>query len=111
MKLVLSVITAFSVLSVAAFAVLMAADRRLGVPLPYSISVSFTAVSLVVPALVAIGQFARARRPIVVKVTPVAPPASNGRTAATTRPVTRPRSVEGVVLLDLSSRTLSGQAA
>jgi hypothetical protein len=111
MKLVLSAITVFAMLSTTAFAVLMAADRRLGVPLPYSISFSFAVVSLLVPGAVALSHLARARRPIVVKLTPVASPGSNARPAATTPRVAPSRPVQGVVLLDMSSRAFSGQAA
>jgi hypothetical protein len=86
---------------------LMLADRRLDVPVPYSLSFALAALVTIGPAVFALFEWIRGRRPIVVQVTPVAEPAA---TAATTtarraRPGRRrrPRGVEGVVLLDCSA--------
>jgi hypothetical protein len=102
MKWLMSVLVVFTLLSAAAFAVLIIADRLLGVPLPYSIPLSFAAVSVCAPLLVALAHALRRRRPIVVQppVTRTAP-LKPGHLATIAR--SRPRQAQGVVLLDLSS--------
>ena len=95
-----------TVLSVCAFAVLLAADRQLDVPLPFSIPLSFTIVSILAPAAFAAANAVQMRRPVIVAATPPPRPQkpaiehAGGRTA------------EGVVLLDFSAaRRLKDRAA
>jgi hypothetical protein len=106
MKRFSAVVALSALFSVAAFAVLVAADRQFGVPLPYSIPLSFTIVSIVAPAAFALANAVRRRLP--ARVIPVTPRPAVGFTA----PVKERRQAEGVVLLDLSNaRTLKEQAA
>ena len=99
MKHLVAVVALCSTLSIAAFVVLVAADRQLGLALPYSIPVSFTAVSILAPALFAIANAMRLRRPLVISLPPAAPRERAG-------------TAEGVVLLDFSQAgTLRGRAA
>jgi hypothetical protein len=87
---------------------LMLADRRLDVPVPYSLSFALAALVTIGPAVFALFEWVRGRRPIVVQV-PVAEPAATATPASATarraRPGRRrrPRGVEGVVLLDCSA--------
>jgi hypothetical protein len=108
MKRFVAVAALCAMFSIAAFAVLVTADRQFGLPLPYSIPVSFAIVSIVAPAVYAVANALRRWRPVAFKARPVAPPpASRLRDAATAR-----RRVEGVVLLDFSNaRRMQEQAA
>ena len=108
MKRLIAVATLCAVFSASAFAVLIAADRRLGVPLPYSIPWAFTVVSMVAPIVFAIANAVRMRRPIILKVTPVVqrPAAGVPDSPAAHRPA------EGLVLLDFSAaKRMQGRAA
>jgi hypothetical protein len=108
MKRHLAVVAVCALLSIAAFAVLVTADRQLGLPLPYSIPWSFTTVSIIAPAVFAIANAVRLRRPVVVKPTPVRSRSAQ-HPADTLSPATR---AEGVVLLDFSNaRKRQEQAA
>ena len=98
MKRLIAVATLCTLFSVSAFAVLVSADRRLGVPLPYSIPWAFAVVSAVAPIVFAIANAVRMRRPVIVKVTPVTPRSAEGLPDPAV-----PRRAEGVVLLDFSS--------
>ena len=97
MKHLIAVVSLSTLFSMAAFALLVTADRQLGMPLPYSIPWSFTAISVFVPLVFAIANAVRLHRPVIVKV---APPQPSPRLAAS--PAAR-RRAEGVVLLDMSS--------
>ena len=97
MKQLVTVFAICAVFSVAAFGVLVTADRRLGLPLPYSIPFSFTVVSLGAPVLFAIANAIRLRRPVMVKPAPIIRRASQPLEGAA--PIRR---VQGVVLLDFS---------
>jgi hypothetical protein len=99
MKRLVAVVALSTLFSLAAFAVLVTADRQLRVPLPYSIPWSLTAVSVVAPLMFAIANAVRMRRPVVIKVKPVAPPPAP---RAIDSPAAR-RRAQGVVLLDFSS--------
>jgi hypothetical protein len=113
MKRLVAIAGFCSLFSAAAFAVLVAADRQLGLPLPYSIPLSFATISIVAPALFAVANAVRRRRPIVIKVAPVArrrAPTGTGSVRPEPAPVRRP--AEGVVLLDFSKATATtGRAA
>jgi hypothetical protein len=113
MKRLTAVVGLCSLFSIASFAVLVAADRQLGLPLPYSIPLSFTTISILAPAMFAVANAVRLRRPFVITVAPVTPvrataaPSNPGRDAAVPR-----RPAEGVVLLDFSKpRAVAGRAA
>jgi hypothetical protein len=107
MKRLVAVVALSSLLSVSAFAVLATADRQLGLPLPYSIPWSFTVVSIVAPAVFAIANAIRMRRPIVIHRTPVVSAVPGAMPEATAR-----RTAEGLVLLDFSdARKLRERAA
>lgn len=93
--------TCCSLLSLAAFAVLLYEDRRLGVPLPYSVPLAFAAIVALPGTPMIFSRKVRAlsrtlRARLRVPVEPVQPPAS-------TRATRRPKAAEGVVLLDFSS--------
>jgi hypothetical protein len=108
MKRHVAIVAVCALLSIAAFAVLVTADRQLGLPLPYTIPWSFTTVSIVAPALFAIANAIRLRRPVVVKPTPVRSRAARGASDVLP-PANR---AEGVVLLDFSNaRKRQEQAA
>lgn len=109
MKRCVAIFTLCSLFSLSAFAVLIAADRRLGLPLPYSVPLAFTVVSIAAPIVFAIANAVRMRRPIILKVTPVVQrPAAAGLPEA---PAAH-RPAEGLVLLDFSqSNKLQGRAA
>lgn len=96
MKRLVAVVALSSLLSISAFAVLVTADRQLGLPLPYTIPWSFTVVSIVAPAAFAIANAVRMRRPIIIHRTPVVSAATSSLPAAARR------TAEGVVLLDFS---------
>ena len=94
--------------SVSAFAVLVTVDRQLGLPLPYSVSMSLGVVSIAAPLMFAIANAVRVRRPVVIRATP-APPRPAPRIADT--PAAR-RRAQGFVLLDCSTaKKLQVQAA
>jgi hypothetical protein len=108
MKHHVAIVAVCALLSMAAFAVLVTADRQLGLPLPYTIPWSFTTVSIIAPAVFAIANAVRLRRPVVVKPTP-ARSRSAHRASDTLSPAAR---AEGVVLLDFSTaRQPQGHAA
>jgi hypothetical protein len=91
-------------LSLGSLGLLIAADRRLGVPLPYSASLALFAVVAIGPAFFAVLEWIRGRRPIVVQVAPV-PETEPFRATAPADPPRRRRArgIEGVVLLDCST--------
>jgi hypothetical protein len=95
-----------SSLSLGSFGMLMFADRRLDVPVPYSLAFALAALVTIAPAVFALFEWVRGRRPIVVHVTPVVEPAPAATAARPARVARRrrPRGVEGVVLLDCSAR-------
>jgi hypothetical protein len=99
MKHFTAVVALSALLSVAAFGVLVTADRRLGLSLPYSIPLSFIVVSIVAPALFALANAVRLRRPVIIKVKPVAPRPAQGVADASVAG----RAAQGVVLLDFSN--------
>ena len=108
MKRLIVIFTLCCMLSAGAFAVLLAADRQLGMPLPYSIPLSFTVATIIAPILFALANAIRLRRPVIIQA--AATPASRPQHAGDTSPVRRP--AEGVVLLDVSTaRKLREQAA
>jgi hypothetical protein len=105
MKHLIAVVAFFTLLSIAAFGVLIAADRELGVALPYSIPLAFAVPAALAPAFAALAHAMRRRRPIVMQMAPPRP-------APTASPTPRPRAAavargghqaQGVVLLDLST--------
>ena len=107
MKRFFAVVALCVLFSIAAFAVLVTADRQLGWPLPYSIPLSFTIVSIVAPAVYAVANAVRRWRPVVIKATPASPPpAPRLSDTATAR-----RRIEGVVLLDFSNVKWQERAA
>ena len=113
MKRLTAVVGLCSLFSIASFVVLVAADRQLGMPLPYSIPLSFTIVSILAPAMFAVANVVRMRRPVVIALAPVTPPrAAAAPSNARTEPAAPRRPAEGVVLLDFSTaRTIAGRAA
>ena len=112
MKRFVAVVGLCSAFSAGSFVVLVAADRQLGLPLPYSIPVSFVTVSILAPALFALANALRRRRPLVLAVAPAAPRgavAARGAGAPAQRPAAR--AAEGVVLLDFSKAKVARRAA
>ena len=97
MKHLVLVFTLCCLFSVAAFGMLVAADRQLGLPLPFSIPLSFTAASIVAPALFALANAVRLRRPVILKAAAAPSPITQPHTAAARR------AAEGVVILDFST--------
>ena len=102
MKRLVAIWILCSAMSLGSFGVLMLEDRRLGVPAPYSVQAAFAAVLLAAPALGALIEWLRRRRPIVVRA--VADPPF--RAAATIR-----RPAQGLVLLDCSRSITVERAA
>jgi hypothetical protein len=103
-----------TVLSAGSFAVLVVADRRLGVALPFSLPLAFAAMSALAPGLFALFEALRARRPIVVRDTPVrevAPPKRNDSVAPVASARRSARRAQGLVLLDCSSFPARERAA
>ena len=98
-------------LSLASFGLLIAADRRLGVALPYVFSLVLFAVVAVAPAMFAVFEWVRGRRPIVVHVTPIPEPAPAVAAGAAPPRARRKRNLEGVVLLDCSTVARGVRAA
>jgi hypothetical protein len=86
---------ACAALSFGSFAVLMIEDRRLGVPLPYSVPIAFVTMLVAAPLLLALVDVLRARVPVHVQATVPRPGSVAGASP-------RPSNAEGVVLLDLS---------
>ena len=87
------------------FGVLLVEDRRLAVPLPYSVPIAFAATLLIAAALFAVAQAIVSRRPMQI-VERRRPDAAGGDDGVPRRPA------EGVVLLDFSRLvTLDGQGA
>jgi hypothetical protein len=99
MKRFVAIVTLCALLSIGAFGALITADRQLGLPLPYSIPLSFTVVSILAPMLFAVANAVRLRRPVMIKAAPVV--VRTTRRAADNPAVRRP--AEGVVLLDFSN--------
>ena len=87
-----------SVVSLGSFGVLMLVDRRLGVPAPHSVPAAFATMLVAAPALCALIEWLRQRRPIVVQ--PVAAPVADPPFRATA--TLRRRPAQGIVLLDCS---------
>ena len=98
MKRLVAVVALSALLSIAAFAVLVTADRQLGLPLPYTIPTSFTVVSVLAPAMFAIANAIRMRRPIIINRTPVVSAPARVLPDAPAR-----RTAEGLILLDFST--------
>ena len=97
MKRLIAFCATCATLTSGSFVVLMVEDRRLGVPLPFSVPIAFIAMLAAGPVLLALVDILRARRPANVQTSaprlrPVAIPPSR-----------RPSGAEGVVLLDLST--------
>jgi hypothetical protein len=111
--------TVCSALSLGAFCVLLVADRRLSVPMPYEVPLAFASMVVLAPVLLIAADKLRARRPIRIESipqpaapapVPVAEPASV--THARTPRTRTARAAEGVVLLDLPlGQRTRGQAA
>ena len=89
--------------SIGSFSVLLAEDRHLGVPLPYSVPIAFASMQIVGAALLGIAESLRAKRPIVVRVVE-----RRRKTTRMGRPVGA--HAEGSVLLDLSTLAPQGHA-
>jgi hypothetical protein len=110
MKRIVFIFTFCSLLALGAFAVLLVEDRRLGVPLPYSVPLAFGAM-LVAPVTPLM--FSRKLRTVSKKLMAhrpkqAAPPAP--KPIVTTR--VRRGTAEGTVLLDFSRVKVSrGRAA
>jgi hypothetical protein len=102
MKRLLAVWMTCSALSLGSFGVLVYEDRRLGVSLPYSAPLAMIAMAVLAPAAVALLEWVRGRRPIVVQAEPIVKPRP-AAAAAADPPRFRRRGAEGVVLLDASS--------
>jgi hypothetical protein len=104
MKRFAAIVSLSTLLCIAAFVVLVIADRQLGLPLPYSIPISFAVVSMAAPAAFAVANAIRLRRPVIIATGPTPRRAHETAMAC--------RHAEGVVLLDLSKRdTLQERAA
>jgi hypothetical protein len=110
MKRLIAIWIVCSLLSLASFGVLIYADRRLGVALPYSLSMSLFAIVAIAPAIFALFEWVRGRRPIVVQAVPAPGPAPAPAAPERPRP-RRPRGIEGVVLLDCSAAAPGVRAA
>lgn len=121
MKRVLFVWIVCSIASLGSFGVLLLEDRRLGLPLPYSLPLAFVVMLTAGSLLQLLAATAWPQPKIVLRPEPVpVPPAAVAveppqrpepvRTAAT---ATRRsgRGAEGVVLFDLSRVTVPRQAA
>lgn len=95
MKAVLAFWTFCAALTAGAFSMLLLVDRRIGLPLPYSLPIACGLALALATLLLAIAERLRARRPVriaaVQQSTP--PPAAVPR---------RPRPAQGVILLDFS---------
>jgi hypothetical protein len=105
-----------TILSAGSFAVLVVADRRLGVALPFSLPIAFAAMSALAPGLFALFEALRARRPIVVREAPVvvrevAAPSREKPTPSSAAERRRGRRAQGLVLLDCSSFPARERAA
>lgn len=95
MRRLIAFSVACAALSFGSFAVLMIEDRRLGVPLPYSVPIAFVTMLVAAPLLLALVDVLRRRRPVQVQATVPRP-----RSEVVASP--RRSGAEGVVLLDLS---------
>jgi len=111
MKRLVSISIVCAVLSASSFGVLLLEDRRLGVPLPYSLPLCALALVVLAPLASALFEWARGRRPIVVQVAPVAVVESAAEPAASPFRGRRRRAAEGVVLLDAASFPRGARAA
>ena len=103
MKRLVAIWILCSAISLGSFGVLMLEDRRLGVPAPYSVPAAFATMLVAAPALFALVEWLRLRRPIVVAPVVADPPF---RAAATRR-----RTAQGLVLLDCSRAIAVERAA
>ena len=103
MKRVLVVWVLCSALSAGSFAMLLLEDRQLDVALPYSVPIAFFSLIVAAPLALALFEWLRGRRPIVVHVAPV--PHVSRATAVDAPPGLRPRfrGAQGLVLLDCST--------
>jgi hypothetical protein len=101
MKRLMSISIVCAVLSASSFGVLLLEDRRLGVPLPYSLPLAALGLIVLAPLAWALVEWTRARRPIVVQAAPL--PAAAAAEPAASPFRGRRRVAEGVVLLDSSS--------
>lgn len=89
------------IVSIGSFAALVAEDRQLGVPLPYSVPLAFAALQIVAGGLLALSERLRANRPVVVRV--VERRARKRRDGYV--------NAGGSVLLDVSTVAIQGQPA
>ena len=88
-------------LSISAFGVMVAADRKLGMPLPYSMPIAYGSMLVIAPLIFLIANRVRSRRPIIMHITPA--PMAEPQPARSAKTGPRPVRAEGVVLLDLSN--------
>ena len=102
-----------TVLSLGSFALLVLADRRLGVMLPFSLPLAFAGVSALAPGLFALFEALRARRPVVVYQAPPReiPVERNREPSPLPADRRRRRMAQGLVLLDCSSFATRQRAA
>ena len=105
MKGVIAVAAFFTLMSMGAFGFLIAADRHLGVSLPYSIPLAFAIPAALAPGMAALAHALRRRRPIVMQIATPRRPAASAIAARQPAVSAAPRQAQGVVLLDLSSVT------
>jgi hypothetical protein len=109
MKRIVVIFTFCSVLALGAFAVLLVEDRRLGVPLPYSVPLAFGTM-LVMPVTPLM--FSRKLRTVSKKLMAHRPPAAPPPAKPVVAPRVRRAAAEGTVLLDFSRVKVSrGRAA
>jgi hypothetical protein len=95
-----------SLFALGSFAVLLAEDRRLDVPLPYSVPLAFASLMVIALALLVVVEKLRAERPVRVEVVQPAPP------PVPAEAIPRPRAIAlGWVLLDFSRTTPSREKA
>jgi len=101
MKCLIGVWVLCSALCLGSFGVLLFEDRRLGVPVPYSVPLAFATMLLTTPGLLLIVKYAPSRQPAPDPIVRVSRPAETpARLVA-----------EGLVLLDLSGSVAFGGGA
>lgn len=106
MKRLISTWVLCSALSAASFGVLMIEDRRLGVALPFSLPIAFFSLAALAPGLVALVEWLRQRRPVVIQLAPAPQTARDATDTAVDDPAETARpacAAQGVVLLDWST--------